>query len=161
MFRARVFFAVAVGVLAAAMLGAAAPAGADSGNARPMSGSCTTNFTLVGLQISIAGTCQLTHLGKAAYEATQTITPNPDGTVSITVTGFYTAANGDTLRSTLAGIGRFTPSGQVTYSTTETYTGGTGRFAGARGTASDTGVAAFTGPTTGTSDYTTVGSISY
>ena len=160
MIRRRVWLAAAL--LAAVAATAAAPAGAAKTHARPMKGHCDTTFTVIGVEtIALSGTCILTHLGKASYEATQTVSNNGDGTVNIMITGFYTAANGDILRSSLVGIGRFTASGEVSYSTTETYTGGTGRFADASGTALDNGVAHFTGPTTGTSSYVTAGSISY
>jgi hypothetical protein len=127
-----------------------------------MLGACATSFVQQpsGV-IEITGMCVLTHLGLATYTATQTVVPLPDGAVAISVTGFYTAANGDVLRSTLTGVGRFTGPATVAYRTTETYTGGTGRFAAATGTATDNGVASFTGPTTGVSTYTTAGWISF
>jgi hypothetical protein len=139
---------------------AATAAGADP--PRPMSGDCATTFTVQPTgAIAITGTCQLAHLGRSAYEAVQTVVPNPDGTVAITVTGFYTAANGDRLFASIIGTGRFTGGSTVAYTTTETYAGGTGRFAHASGVVTDVGLASFTGPTTGTSSYTTTGSIAY
>jgi hypothetical protein len=147
-----------VAVTAAAVLAIAPAAGAAT---RPMAGSCSTTFSVspTGV-ITIDGPCNLTHLGLAQYHATQTATFNPDGTLALTITGFYTAANGDTLRSTLLGTGYLTATG-VTYSTTETYTGGTGRFAAATGSAHDDGVAAFTGPAGGTSSFVVAGGIEY
>jgi hypothetical protein len=161
MVKGRLLFAA--GLVAAGVLAAASPAGAaNNGHARPMAGVCSTTFSVSNEGvISITGTCLMTHLGRATYQATQTIVPNPDGTVHITITGFYTAANGDILRSTLVGTGRFASNGGVTYTTTETFSGGTGRFSDATGTASDLGVASFTGPTTGTSTFVSVGSISF
>jgi hypothetical protein len=154
----RALIAIATG--AAAALAAAGVAGAGTGD-RPMSGSCDTTFSIPNTGvISITGTCLLTHLGLARYTATQTALPNADGTLHLTITGFYTAANGDILRSTLDGTGRFTATG-VAYSTTETFTGGTGRFANASGSDADEGVAAFTGATTGTSSFVTSGQIAY
>ncbi len=133
-----------------------------SGSRRPMEGSCRTTFeTQPSGEIRIKGTCELTHLGKATYEATQTITPNNDGTVAITVDGFYTAENGDVLRSSIVGSGRFEAGGSVKYSTTEKYEGGTGQFANATGEVTDEGEATFTSQTSGTSSYTTKGWISY
>ena len=127
-----------------------------------MTGACSTTFAVspAGV-ISIAGTCVLTHLGAATYAATQTVVPNGDGTVHITITGAYTAPNGDMLRSTLDGTGRFLADGTVAYDTTETFSGGTGRFADATGTASDMGAAAFTSATGGVSSFTVDGVISY
>jgi hypothetical protein len=151
-----------LGLLAIAALAVAVSAEAGNSEQRPMKGACSTTFAVEPSgAISITGTCHLTHLGKAAYQATQTVVPNADGTVQITVTGFYTAANGDQLRSTLTGTGRFSGGSSVNYTTTETYTGGTGRFAAAHGVAIDVGVATFTGATTGTSSYTTSGWIAY
>jgi hypothetical protein len=148
--------------LAAALLAAAPAAWAGANHPRPLAAACSTTFTVsdTGV-ITIDGTCIATHLGKAAYHATQTAALNPDGTLALDIAGFYTAANGDILRSTLVGTGRFTPSGGVVYTTTETFTGGTGRFADASGTAHDVGVAAYTGPTSGTSSFVSAGSISY
>ena len=151
-----------VGVAAAGALAASGPVEAAETQVRPIAGVCSTTFSVQPSgEIAIDGTCQLTHLGTAEYHATQTVTPNPDGTVHITVTGFYAAANGDTLRSTVVGTGRFTGPSTVMFATTEMYEGGTGRFASATGVANDVGVASFTGPTTGASTYTTAGSISY
>jgi hypothetical protein len=140
---------------------AAAPAAGAAGP-RPMSGSCSTAFTVgqTGV-ISIAGSCLLTHLGLTTYSATQTVTPNPDGTVHIEVDGVYTAANGDTLHGVISGTGTFGGGSSVSYTTTETFIGGTGRFANAHGEVIDTGIAQFTGPTSGLSTYTMLGSISY
>ena len=157
MARKRFASAVALGAVAALMAAGAAGAGTE----RPMTGSCQTTFSISNEGvISIAGTCLLTHLGRATYQATQTAVPNPDGTLHLTITGFYTAANGDVLRSTLDGTGRFTATG-IAYSTIETYTGGTGRFADASGSAADDGIAAFTGASTGTSSFVVSGHIAY
>jgi hypothetical protein len=154
----RFLIAIATGAAAALAAAGVAPAGTAD---RPMSGSCDTTFSISNTGvISITGTCLLTHLGRASYTATQTAVPNPDGTLHLTITGFYTAANGDILRSTLDGTARFTATG-VAYSTTETFTGGTGRFADASGSDADEGVAAFTGATTGTSSFATSGQIAY
>jgi hypothetical protein len=151
-----------VGLVTVGALAVAVSAEAGNDPPRPMKGACSTTFSIQPSgAISIAGTCNLTHLGTASYQATQTVVPNADGTVHITVTGFYTAANGDVLRSTLVGTGRFTGPSSVSYTTTETYAGGTGRFADASGVATDVGVASFTGATTGTSSYTTTGTIAY
>jgi hypothetical protein len=151
-----------VGVLALGALAASAPVEASNTQVRPMAGVCSTTFSVQPAgEIAIDGICQLTHLGTAEYHATQTVTPNPDGTVHITVTGFYTAANGDILRSTVVGTGRFTGPSTVMFTTTETFVGGTGRFASATGVTNDSGAASFTGPTTGVSTYSSDGSISY
>lgn len=150
-----ILLAVAAAVLAPTAALADAPA-------RPMKGSCSTTFTLTpDFKILITGTCHLTHLGDARYDAVQTIVPNGDGTITITVDGFYTAPNGDRLHSTIAGTGTSSGGPSVSYTTTETFDGGTGRFAHATGVVSDSGVATFTGPTSGTSAFTMSGTIWY
>jgi hypothetical protein len=151
-----------LGVLA---IGSAVPAGtadAESGQPRPMTGTCSTTFTAeTPFVFDIVGTCQLTHLGRAEYHATQTISPNSDGSFAIAVTGYYVAADGDRLDSSIVGTASSSGGPSVAYTTTETFDGGTGRFADATGTVVDVGVATFTSATTGTSAYTTSGSISY
>jgi hypothetical protein len=152
--------ALALAVLA--VLAALPPIAAAGTQPRPMSGSCSTAFTVgpTGV-ISIEGTCLLTHLGLTTYRATQTVTPNGDGTVHIAVDGVYTAANGDQLHGVISGTGSFSGGSSVSYTTTETFVGGTGRFSGAAGEVTDTGVAQFTGATSGLSSYSMLGSIVY
>jgi hypothetical protein len=161
MARPRLHARLMLGLLAAGALVFAAAAVAV-GAVRPMTGKCATSFAIQQSgAIAIEGTCNLTHVGRSSYEAVQTVAINPDGSIAITVVGFYTAANGDTLRSSIAGTGHFLPDGGVSYTTTETFTGGTGRFADATGEVTDDGLAAFTSPTGGTSTYTMRGSIAY
>lgn len=130
--------------------------------ARPMKGTCATTFTVTPeFQILITGSCALAHLGAARYDAVQTVVPNGDGTVAITVDGFYTASNGDRLHSTISGTGTSSGGPSISYTTTETFDGGTGRFADATGVVSDSGVATFTSPSSGTSRFTMSGTIQY
>jgi hypothetical protein len=151
-------FLVAAGIAALA----AVPAVATAGGGLPMAGNCATTFTVGGTgAISITGSCVLTHLGRTTYRATQIVTPNGDGTVHIAVDGIYTAANGDQLHGVISGTGSFGGGSSVSYTTTETFVGGTGRFAHASGEVTDTGIATFTGATTGLSTYSMLGSISY
>ena len=151
----------AIAILLGVAALAAAPAAGAAG-ARPMSGSCATAFTVQPTgAIAIQGSCLLTHLGLTTYRAIQIVTPNADGTVHIQVDGVYTAANGDTLHGVISGTGTFGGGSSVSYTTTETFVGGTGRFALAHGEVTDTGVAQFTGPASGVSTYTMLGSIVY
>ena len=148
--------------MATAVLAPSAALAEGRAPARPMRGSCSTTFTVTPeFQILITGTCHLTHLGEAQYDAVQTVVPNGDGTLTITVDGYYTAANGDRLHSTIAGTGDTSGGASVSYTTSETFDGGTGRFADATGVVSDSGVATFTGPTSGTSVFTMSGTIRY
>jgi len=77
------------------------------------------------------GTGTSTYLGKFAEHIVMTIDLP---TMSSTGAATFTAANGDTLTSTV--VGQATPTGATTFSIVEVYTitGGTGRFAGATGT---------------------------
>src|SRR3954469_19997423 len=150
------FLPVAIAALAAL------PAAATAGGGLPMAGNCATTFTVGGTgAISITGSCVLTHLGRTTYRATQIVTPNADGTVHIAVDGIYTAANGDELHGVISGTGSFGGGSSVSYTTTETFVGGTGRFAHASGAVTDTGIATFTSATAGLSTYSMLGSISY
>jgi len=77
------------------------------------------------------GTGTSMYLGKFAEHIVMTIDLP---TMSSTGAATFTAANGDTLTSTV--VGQATPTGATTFSIVEVYTitGGTGRFAGATGT---------------------------
>lgn len=77
------------------------------------------------------GTGTSTYLGKFTEHIVMTIHLP---TMSSTGEATFTAANGDTLTSTV--IGQATPTGATTFSIVEVYTitGGTGRFAEATGT---------------------------
>jgi hypothetical protein len=72
-------------------------------------------------------------------------------------TTIYTAANGDQLFVTWTGAG-IVNGPDITFSGTETITGGTGRFAGASGSTWVSGTASFA---TLTGQFTSVGTISY
>jgi len=134
-------------------------AGAES---RRMGGSCDTTAVNNGspFTLHIEGTCQFRHLGATTVVAEQIIIPTSPTTVRITNTIVYTAANGDELHSSFVGTGTFTAEG-VTFSGAETFSGGTGRFAGASGGMFDIGTATFTSPTTAVGHFTGDGSIVY
>ena len=109
--------------------------------------------------MTISGVCDLEHLGRTTMFASQTVN-FAEG--SITNSTRYTAANGDVLLSTFNGHLAAPAAGfDLGFAGAETYTGGTGRFAGATGSSALEGSAKFTGPATAIGEYTTKGSLSY
>ena len=125
---------------------------------RPMGGTCDTTFVFTGQGLHLEGTCHFLHLGLTTLVAEQTVTFTGPTTVDITNTVVYTAANGDKLLSSFVGTGTIDQSGGVTFSGTETFLGGTGRFDGASGSMTDVGTASLV---TGTGQLTGDGSIVY
>jgi hypothetical protein len=100
---------------------------------RPWKGRCDIEARFTGpTTVLITGTCQLAHLGRATVVTEETIS-RETGTLLTTTT--YTAANGDLLYVT--GRANLTPNGDGSATIIGTWTavGGTGRFAGASGTA--------------------------
>jgi hypothetical protein len=104
--------------------------------------------------IDTEGTCHYSHLGLTTSAATQIIILQTDNTLLIT------NRNGDKLFSTFVGTGVFTATG-VSFSGTETYNGGTGRFADAAGSATLVGSAEFTSPSAGVGQFSVEGTRSY
>jgi len=131
--------ALAVAVVAAVGIYAFVAAGAQ----RPMNGqielwggptgeACDAN----SIQISLAGTGTLAHLGRVTVDATNcTAGELESGAADISGgTATFTAADGSTIAVTYSGQ-QDAPDGFVAaYTTTHTVTGGTGRFADASGT---------------------------
>jgi hypothetical protein len=101
------------------------------------------------------GTCQLTHLGLTAFYGEQDI-----NFATGTQAGWrtLTAANGDELHVTHVGTSKPAGPGLVSFVAQMTIVGGTGRFAGASGTARGTGIANLA---THTTSVTIDGTISY
>jgi hypothetical protein len=98
------------------------------------------------------------HLGRVTFDDTGTITPTGPTSFDLSGSAVTTAANGDKLFESFTGSGTVDAMGNTHGQTTWTITGGTGRFAGASGTAS--------GPFTGSTATSTVsgsfkGTISY
>lgn len=115
---------------------------------RPLVGSCELSFSPappsqpapppgVIRQIDV-GTCQLSHLGRTAYAGVLEI-DFANGTQRGTRT--LTAANGDQLFLTAVGTSAPSGPGMRSIAATLTITGGTGRFANARGELHATGTA--------------------
>lgn len=129
---------------------------------RGMNGACDTEFAFNGPTTAIVtGTCRYGHLGLTTCEALQTVTPQPDGTLLIENEGVCVAANGDELFTSFSGIDVPTPSGGVVFSGTDSYDGGTGRFANASGSSLLIGSAQFTGPGVGIGSFSLRGRIAY
>jgi hypothetical protein len=125
---------------------------------RPWKGRCDVEsvFTSASTQ-RITGTCQFAHLGRVTVETEEAFTSATTGVNTST----YTAANGDQLYTTGSVVATFGPDGGVTLAGTWTAAGGTGRFAGARGTAAYTGAAQFTGLASAAGAYTLEGRLAY
>jgi hypothetical protein len=133
---------------------------------RPWTGGCEVEHAITGFDVAtgqpttflVTGTCELAHLGRTTVVTVET------GSVggSFIGTSTYTAANGDQLSATVSGIsGGLQQDGSLTSSGTVTVTGGTGRFAGASGTADYFDTAHITGPTTAAGVYTLDGGLAY
>ena len=110
---------------------------------RPVTGSCELKVEILALNFPIltqrdVGVCHLAHLGRAEMDGTLEINLL-QGTQSGTRT--FTAANGDELYASVQGTSAPVGPGLIGFSATFTFTGGTGRFANASGTATGEGVA--------------------
>ncbi|MEO6528524.1 MAG: hypothetical protein ABIP93_18040 [Gemmatimonadaceae bacterium] len=114
----------------------ASRAGAGATVERPWKGRCdvetvVTKFGPTGpTEFYQTGTCQLAHLGRTTVVTNET---RVSGGTAVTST--FTAANGDLLYTTGFIVATRLPGGIVTLIGTYTAVGGTGRFAGASGTA--------------------------
>ena len=111
--------------------------------ATPFRGSCELTVTPLPstppiIRQTDAGTCRLSHLGRAAFEGVLEIDLR---TGTQTGERTLTAANGDQLYLTVMGTSAPAGPGLVSFVATFTIEGGTGRFANATGTASGEGVA--------------------
>src|SRR5438105_9543071 len=108
----------------------------------------------------ITGRCQFEHIGRVQFVIHQELRFGQVITYSGTTT--YTAPSGDELHTTHTGIATPTADGSgVTLAGTETAISGTGRFAGASGSAAITGISFLSGPRAGTGSYDLLGTISF
>jgi hypothetical protein len=137
---AGVVLAVLAGITAALVTALSPPAApAAHGTARPLAGAGTGTLTInlaTGAATSeFSG--RLSPLGAGTGYDNLTFTLTGPSTFTYTGTGTFVAANGDKLFSAITGKGALT---RTTAKSTETdaITGGTGRFAGASGTYTDT-----------------------
>jgi polyvinyl alcohol dehydrogenase (cytochrome) len=103
--------------------------------ARPLTGQGSGNFTDAAGDFVASGIAM--HLGAFTHTGTLTFTPTADpNVVAIGGTSVYIAANGDRLYASLSGTLNLATG---VASGTDTWTGGTGRFAHAHGSASLSG----------------------
>jgi hypothetical protein len=120
------------------------------------------------LDLRIEYTCQISHLGRTHNVVIQSVIPTgpPAGALLsgiVNNTGAYVAANGDRVNSSFTGtsvtnLADFT----AEFEGTETFSGGTGRFAEASGTAHIQGTAVLDPATgTGTGQFSIAGTITY
>jgi hypothetical protein len=161
-------------------------AGAGSANARPFKGDCETTISAVNAPpldscpvfqaapsafIAIGGQCQLSHLGRSSLQATQQLLFQLDSAGHpVIVNGqpvvsalrncsVLTAANGDELRHTTVGdVKPGAGPGTVSFAGTIMFTGGTGRFSAASGSATFDGSASLI---TNTGAFSMTGSVKY
>ena len=129
---------------------------------RPIQGRCaltilsTTPYPAPPVFRQVAeGTCELSHLGRTTVHFIQLVNFGNGTQHSLALS--YTAANGDVLQAASVGISVPNATG-VSFTSTSTFLGGTGRFANATGSARAEGSANLA---KGTSQYTLDGSISY
>jgi len=148
--------------------------GGQSQVSRPLSGRCDTEVTILNvapdgrLDLRIDYTCQLSHLGLSHNTVLQSVVPSGppvNGLLPgiVTNTGAYVAANGDRVNSSFTGTGVTNLSNfTATFEGTEHFLGGTGRLAGATGTAHIEGAAVLDPVAgTGTAHFTIEGTITY
>ena len=126
--------------------------------ARPAGGQCVTQIQVLPadfpvLLLHITGDCTLKHLGRSTLDMTQSVDLITGSIINNTT---YTAANGDVLRAPFTGVATFNPDGSASFTGSEVYEGGTGRFSNASGSSALSGTA-----TIPTGEYTTSGSITY
>lgn len=109
------------------------------GTDRPVaiSVSATTVFNQTTLAVSYQGTDLGSHIGLSTLEGTGQLIPTGPGTFSYSDSGVTTTANGDELFVSQTGTVTTTPDGSE-IDAVLTFTGGTGRFEGASGTATGT-----------------------
>jgi hypothetical protein len=129
--------------LIASVLDAPAASGHPAAPTRPIKGECNLTFEVLEVNFPILrqrdyGTCQLSHLGRAGFAGSLEV-----NLLLGTQTGSrtFTAASGDELYATVAGTSEPIEPGRIGFSATFTFTGGTGRFANASGSAQGDGVA--------------------
>jgi hypothetical protein len=129
-----------------------------SRGALPAGGKCVTQIQVLPadfpiLLLHITGDCTLKHLGRTTLDMTQTVNLI---SLSITNDATYTAANGDVLHAPFTGVATFNSDGSASFTGSEVYEGGTGRFRNASGSSALSGTA-----TIPIGEYTTSGSIAY
>jgi hypothetical protein len=146
---------------------------------RPIKGQCTTTITflepgaegqcaaflpvLASAFIRIDGACTVSHLGRTNVTAIQQLLFELDQNGVPVVTALrncstLTAANGDALTHTTTGVVAPAGPADVSFTGPLTFTGGTGRFAGASGSATFNGTASLA---TNTGAFSFEGTVAY
>jgi hypothetical protein len=116
----------------------------------------TVNFPFV--HISTDGVGAVSHLGRTTLHGELDLLI---GANTVTGTFTYTAANGDTLTGTISGfIPPPDPQGNVEFDSAVTFTGGTGHFSGASGSAVTHSLGQATGPNSVVASNTITGTVS-
>jgi len=126
-------------VFALAALSPAAALAKAGGTDRPLKGSGSGTLTL-NLQtgaFAYDATEVDSHSGKVTVHSDGAFVLTGPGTFAVSGTTTSVAANGDQLTSTFTGTGTISATGSTT-TINSTFTGGTGRFADASGTATTT-----------------------
>lgn len=133
----------------------------EGGQAQSWKGSCAGDVRFQdATHLEILGTCQFAHVGRVTFVIHQELTFAQVITYAGTTT--YTASSGDEFRTTHSGIATPTADGLgVTLAGTETAVSGTGRFAGASGSAAITGTSFLSGPRAGTGSFDLLGTLSF
>jgi hypothetical protein len=112
--------------------------------------------------LDIRGACQFAHIGRVTSTIQQELTFGPGGKIAYSGKTTYTAPNGDEFNTSHVGIATPTLDGLgVSLAGTETALGGTGRFVGASGSATVTGMSFLFGPRAGTGSYDLLGTLSF
>jgi hypothetical protein len=151
-------------VLAFGVLAPATALGKAGGTDRPISvhQSGTTVVDVGTLAFTTETTGIVSHMGKSTVDIEGVITPTGPDTFTIAGSAVIVAANGDELFGTFTGSGTNTPGGGSEGTVDVTYSGGTGRFTNASGTASGPFTQTPTGTTaTFATDISQSGTISY
>jgi hypothetical protein len=151
-------------VLAFGVLAPATALGKAGGTDRPISvhQSGTTVVDVGTLAFTTETTGIVSHMGKSTAEIEGVITLTGPDTFTIAGSAVIVAANGDELFGTFTGSGTNTPGGGSEGTVDVTYSGGTGRFTNASGTASGPFTQTPTGTTaTFATDISQSGTISY
>ncbi len=130
----------------------------------PIRGNFDTAFTFTSpppvAQLTLTGSGWGSHLGKATCYSGDEVVDFTLPIPAMSATLELTAANGDTLVAVMAAAVIPNIDGSITFSGTLTFTGGTGRFAGASGTAPFDGTGTPTSPTGGIGWFSFEGTVS-
>jgi hypothetical protein len=135
---------VVLSLIALIALSADPALAATGGTDRPYraSGTATSSLDVSTFKFRIQGTANVAHLGRSTSLSTGSLTGGTLGCTSSSYTSTLTAANGDTVTSESESTScPVEGTNEFTIVSSDTITGGTGRFAGATGSATTTGIA--------------------